>query len=538
MSDSPSSRRQFIDAELFALRSAPQMQSVASLERGEVLLSGYQDELSVDETIYLLRICASGSQAAGRWLEGLQIARRGIELAARNYKPAEKIPFLAITGNIHSFLHNFHLAIRAFREAINIAEQEQLADDQAKLLQGLGPLYSRLELHDLALSTFERAYALAEKRSLPSIQAAAMSNMARQYRQMGDLDQAETRMTLAMNLAQTLKNKDLLPYLLHTRGEISAARGDVKAALADSDAAITLLKKRKNIPVLLRVQIDSAKWMLAAGDLSSARDRLTDAVAVPKNPSLYDIQQELALARVRLEQSANNPSAAFAALSDYVVACDDGKRIEIESQRIATQFVEEVERNEARGRREAAAVNELTLRLIETQAEAQRIARQVARDPLTGVLNRSAFGVSAQRLASRGAQPVSLLMLDIDNFGSINNEFGHLAGDAVLGEIVERLRQSLRTHDLLGRFGGDEFLLLCPGVGPRIAATIAARVLEGVSSQPVRYEGRAIAVSVSMGVACAQSKALETLPYLIKRADAALRRAKLAGKNRAVTVRV
>jgi diguanylate cyclase (GGDEF)-like protein len=91
---------------------------------------------------------------------------------------------------------------------------------------------------------------------------------------------------------------------------------------------------------------------------------------------------------------------------------------------------------------------------------------------------------------------------------------------------------------LLGRFGGDEFLLLCPGVGPRIAATIAERVLEGIAAEPVRYESRTIPVTVSMGVACAQSKTLETLPYLIKRADAALRRAKLAGKNRAVTVRI
>ena len=538
MAERPRTRRQHIDAELAALRSAPQVQSVTSLERGEALLSGYQDELSVDETIYLLRICASGSQAAGRWLEGLQIARRGIELATRNHKLAEKIPLLAITGNIHSFLRNFHLAIRAFREAISIAEQEHLVEDQAKLLQGLGPLYSKLELNDLALSTFELAYALAEKSSLPSIQAGAMNNIARQHRQMGDIEQAQTRIDMAMNLAQASSNKDLLPYLLHTRGEIFATTGDLDSAIADAESAITPLKKRKNIPVLLRVLVDSAKWQLEAGDFVAARARLTEAMSYPKNPSLHDIQEEIALTRVRLERAAKQPEAAFAALTNYLAARDDAKRVELESQRIATQFVEEVERNEARGRRESAAVNELTLRLIETQAEAQRIARQVARDPLTGALNRTAFETGVQRVASRGAQPVSLLMLDIDDFGSINHEFGHLAGDAVLGEIVERLRQSLRTNDLLGRFGGDEFLLLCPGVGPRIAATIAGRVLEGIATEPVRYEGREIAVTVSMGVACAQSKALETLPYLIKRADAALRRAKLAGKNRAVTVRI
>ena len=129
-------------------------------------------------------------------------------------------------------------------------------------------------------------------------------------------------------------------------------------------------------------------------------------------------------------------------------------------------------------------------------------------------------------------------MLDIDNFRIVNTEHGHLAGDKVLEVVVERIRQALRTNDLLGRFGGDEFLLLCPGVGPRIGATIASRVLKRISAEPVLYEGHSISVTVSMGVACTQTKALSTLPYLIKRADAALRRAKLAGKNRAVTVRV
>jgi len=355
---------------------------------------------------------------------------------------------------------------------------------------------------------------------------------------MGDLDQAETRIAMALELARTANNKDLLPYLLHTRAEIAASRGDLDAAVADAEAALGPLKKRKNLPVYLRVLNDSANWLAARGDYAGARARLLDAAAHAKTPSLHDLREELALTRVQIERAAKQPEAAFAALAEYVAAREDGKRVELESQRIATQFVEEVERNEARGRRESAAVNELTLRLIETQAEAQRIARQVARDPLTGALNRAAFETAVQRVASRGAQPVSLLMLDIDDFGSINHNFGHLAGDAVLGEIVERLRQSLRTNDLLGRFGGDEFLLLCPGVGPRIAATIAGRVLEGIGAEPVRHEGRAIPVTVSMGVACAQSKALETLPYLIKRADAALRRAKLAGKNRVVAVRV
>ena len=538
MAKTSMSPRSHVDAELAALHAAPQLQSVASLALGEALLNDYAEQLSADETLYVLRMCASGCQAAGRWLDGLQFCRRGIELATRSHKLSEKIAFLAISGNIHSFLRNMHLAIRAMREAILIAEQEHLPEDQVKLLQGLGPMYSRLELHDTALALYEQAYALSGAGPMAPMRVGALNNMAGSYRALGKLDLAAQQIEAAMQVAQTHASRDWMPHLLHTRAEISAARGDIAGAINDSEAAMALLRTRKNVPVLLRVLIDSANWCAATGDLSGAHAKLKEASALPQESSLYELREELALARVRLARASRQPELALMAFDDYLMALADGKTIKLESQRIATQFVEDVQRTEARGRRESAAVNELTLRLIETQAEAQRIARQVSRDPLTGVLNRTAFESAAARAAGGTLQPVALVMLDIDNFRAVNTDHGHLAGDKVLEIVVERIRQALRTNDLLGRYGGDEFLLLCPGVGPRMGATIASRVLERIANEPVLHEGHVINVTVSIGCACAQNRALSTLPYLIKRADAALRRAKLAGKNRAVTVRV
>ncbi len=532
------SPRGHIDIELAALRAAPQVQSVASLERGEALLKDFSEHLSFDETLYVLRVCASGCQAAGRWLEGLQLCRRGIELAARNHKHQERISFLAITGNIHSFLRNIHLAIRAMREAILIAEQEQLLEDQIKLLQGLGPMYSRLDLHETALALYERAYELSGDGAFASQRTGALNNIVGAYRSMGRLDEAERHIDEALQMAQTQANRDWMPHLLHTRAKIFAARGDLNRALIEAGASAVQLRARKNVPVLLRVLMDSATWLAALGAFDGALACLQEASELPQETSLYELREELALARVTLERRRKQPARALSALDDYLIARDDGKKITTEGQRIATQFVEDVERTEARGRRESAAVNALTLRLIETQAETQRIARQVSRDPLTGVLTRTAFESAAERVAGGVSQPVALVMLDIDNFRSVNTDHGHLAGDKVLEVVVERIRQALRTNDLLGRFGGDEFLLLCPGVGPRIGATIASRVLKRIAEEAVLYEGHSISVTVSMGVACTQTKALLTLPYLMKRADAALRRAKLAGKNRAVTVRV
>jgi diguanylate cyclase (GGDEF)-like protein len=450
----------------------------------------------------------------------------------------DKIAFLAITGNIHSFLRNMHLAIRAMHEAIFIAEQEQLLEDQVKLLHGLGPMYSRLELYQTALSMYERAHELSGESALAPIRIGALNNIAGAHRAMGQLDVASRDIDTAIDIARTHTSRDWLPHLLHTRAEILASQGDITQAIAEADAAAVLLRVRKNVPVLLRVLMDVASWLATSGDFDGARVRLKEAEALPQEKSLYEMREELALARIKLERACGNQNHALDAFDDYLAALADGKKITLESQRVATQFVEDVERTEARGRRESAAINELTLRLIETQAEAQRVARQVSRDPLTGVLNRTAFELAAERAAGGPSQPVALVMLDIDNFRGVNTDHGHLAGDKVLEIVVERIRQALRTNDLLGRYGGDEFLLLCPGVGPRTGAAIASRVLQKIAAEPVMHEGHSLTVTVSMGVACTQSKTLSTLPYLIKRADAALRRAKLGGKNRAVTVRV
>ena len=538
MAKSVSSQRAFVEAELAALRDAPQVQSVASLARGEVLLNQYQSELQTSELLFVLRVCASGCQAAGRWLDGLQLCRRGLEIAGRMQKQSEKIPFLAITGNIHSFLHNYHLAARAMREALAIAEDEQLPVDHAKLLQGLGPIYSRMEQHETALSLFRRAHELSSAQALPATKAAALNNIAREYRFLGQLDDAENAIGEAIRIATDSGAGDWMPYLLHTRGEIAAAHGNLTAAIGDMHEALTYLRSRTNIPVLLQVLIDLADLVQRDGDVDTARSLLDEASALSREASLHELRLKAAFAKAQLEHGQSNADAALRAVGDLIEARNDARKIYLEGQRVATQFVEEVERSEARARREIAAVNELTLRLIETQAQAEKMAKQAARDPLTGLLNRNAFETAVDRIAAGSPQPVALLMLDIDDFRAINTDRGHLAGDVVLKAVVERVRQSLRTNDLLSRFGGDEFLLLCPGVGPRVAATIAARVLERIAREPVAHEGETVRVTASLGVACAQSGTLSTLGYLVKRADSALRRAKLAGKNRVVTVRV
>ncbi len=530
--------QQHIAAELAFLRSAPHVRSVAALERGEALLAEHAEQLSPDETLLVLRACASGCQAAGRWLDGLKFAQRGQEICRSNRKSIDRIPFLAINGNIHLFLHNYHLAVRSLREAIHVAEQEQSNIDIAKLSSGLGTVYSRLGENDMALSLFERSEALSSELELASNHAAATNNIAREYILAGNLDEAQKKIDGAITRLSDQAVQVWLPYLLHTRAEIAIARGDTDAALTDLYAAVPLLKKPLNTPILLLVLSDIALLLAKSGDVAGARDTLTEASELSHNESLHDLRAKVSLARARLAQQGGDATTALAAIDEFLIAQADAKKVEVEGHRIATRFVEEVERTEARGRRETEAVSALTLRLLESQADAEKAAKLASRDSLTGALNRPAFEAAVMRVASGVQQPATLVMLDVDDFKAVNERFGHMAGDAVLAMLVERMRQSLRSNDLLGRYGGDEFLVLCPGVGPRIALAIVNRMLTKISKEPMRHDGHDISITVSLGAACAQTKALPAFSYMVKRADAALRRSKSSGKNRASIVRV
>lgn len=145
------------------------------------------------------------------------------------------------------------------------------------------------------------------------------------------------------------------------------------------------------------------------------------------------------------------------------------------------------------------------------------------------VLRQRALGAEQQR--SRGA----LLMVDIDHFKRVNDHYGHLAGDHVLRHIVGVLRQRLRASDVLGRYGGEEFMVLLPGTDLHGAAQLAEQLRQAVQAAPCEWQGQRIAFTVSIGVAASADTPADpsrTSEALLQAADQALYRAKDGGRNR------
>jgi len=180
--------------------------------------------------------------------------------------------------------------------------------------------------------------------------------------------------------------------------------------------------------------------------------------------------------------------------------------------------------------RQRRLTQEVNVQLRSTNEELGRLARE---DVLTGLPNRrSLLAVMHARMALHAARTVSVLIVDIDNFKQFNDRFGHSEGDRVLKAAASVMAKALRSSDLVGRFGGGEFVVMLPGAELEHVVMVGNRLMKAVRTHVLIIEGAPRPLTISIGAATAQSG--ETPDDLLRRADAALYEAKREGKDRLV----
>lgn len=170
--------------------------------------------------------------------------------------------------------------------------------------------------------------------------------------------------------------------------------------------------------------------------------------------------------------------------------------------------------------------------------ELDQVKSLLHQDPLTQTLNRRGIDDTFRREASRSDRygvAFSIALLDIDHFKALNDTFGHQTGDDALRHVASVVRSTLRPNDSVGRFGGEEFLVMLPDTGPKESAAVMARVRRQLARQPFMREDAPLTITFSAGVSTRVSG--ESLDAVIARADAALYRAKRAGRNRVTLAR-
>ena len=201
-----------------------------------------------------------------------------------------------------------------------------------------------------------------------------------------------------------------------------------------------------------------------------------------------------------------------------------------ENESVVRDANEQLERNVSRRTAELSTA-------LEQLADANsRLRESNRRDVLTGMFNRRHFREVFEQMlhhAIETRQPISLLLMDLDHFKGVNDEFGHLAGDECLRMLARNLDDCLRPDvALTGRFGGEEFVILLPGATTARAREVAERIRQRVEDSPVRYAGKDIGMTASIGICCLMGGNTATADELLHQADDALYAAKNAGRNR------
>lgn len=172
--------------------------------------------------------------------------------------------------------------------------------------------------------------------------------------------------------------------------------------------------------------------------------------------------------------------------------------------------------------------------IADSFGELRKFERHATTDALTGLGNRRSMQESFPREIARcieDEKPVALIMVDVDNFKDFNDKFGHIAGDRALTAVAGILKHQFRPHDVLVRYGGDEFAVLLPGIDEETALSVADRVRTAVCGDTTDSGDSLIRIPIKISMGVATLDGPGSLESLIRAADAALYRAKHAGRN-------
>jgi diguanylate cyclase (GGDEF)-like protein len=182
--------------------------------------------------------------------------------------------------------------------------------------------------------------------------------------------------------------------------------------------------------------------------------------------------------------------------------------------------------------RAGSRIIQLQEQLLQTR---EALRHQAMHDGLTGLLNHAAILEAIDNelaRARRTDQPVAVLIADLDRFKQINDTFGHLVGDLVLKEAARRMKSAVRSYDSIGRYGGEEFLIVMAGCDGESARVQAERIREAVGGEPIRIGDSSIHMTISIGVSSREIADPADSTTILREADQALYLSKRTGRNR------
>ena len=469
---------------------------------------------------------------------------------------------LETRGDIQSLLGEQAKAMLDFQRARAAYRGAGIDREVEPLMLSMAVAYRRMGDWPQAERYFRQAVARMEERRDWEGMATNLIQLGFLHGESGSPDKAQAAFRQAIEVAGKLQNRYSLNAARLGLAEVQIALGDPKAALASLELARAGFAAEQDHASDDMLLLLTGQALARQGQHVGAMERYRQAL-----PLIERNGNERYLAMLYKAQAASEEALGWTApaLADYKrynelqmklqgkMRLEQGRLLEYEYEIRRREFENRQLRAQAEARQQQLAAGE---RVRQWQAAALALGALLVgilgwlawrqwkksramhtlamQDPLTGAASRIGIEDEAARALAQArddGKPLSLLMLDLDHFKSVNDRYGHAAGDTVLRAAVEAWEGQLRGRDPLGRVGGEEFVVVCPDTTEEQARAVAGRLLEATRGLRFPKIDPELRVSVSIGIA--QCRRDEGRDSLLDRADAALYRAKQRGRDRA-----
>jgi len=428
-------------------------------------------------------------------------------------------------------------ALRCFFKALEIHGDIGPDQEIAGILNNVGYVYLQLEQHSKALAYLREGLQIAQETDAKESQADALDNLCNAYYHLVDYESALRCGLESVQLFQEIGDKQGEAEVLSSVGEVYRAQGSYARALAHFRKSLHIAEK-----IGLRYETVAALQRIGGvhrleGRTQVALSYLNQALAIAQEihakQKLYECHQ--ALAEVYKQtgdfETALSHYESFHQIREEVFNEEADRRLK------NLEVLHQVET--AKREAEIYQLKNVALQQeIEERKKVQASLRQLAiTDPLTGLYNRHHFFAMAEyefKEAARHHRPISAIMLDIDHFKQVNDIYGHIVGDQVLIALGQHIRDSLSEVGIVGRFGGEEFVVLLPNIELDQAQQAAERLRQTIATHPYDTNKGPISITISLGVADVCLANRISVETLLEQADQALYSAKQAGRNRTV----
>lgn len=474
----------------------------------------------------VLRLC-DYSTALIRSLEALDLFETLDE-------PEAHLSVLGDLGWAYFNLGDFPRAFEILLQGLKLAREKKCLDPEVNILCSLGAIYGERGDYEASLDALQRALNYKKDAEISILQATALNNIAMIYLSMHRLDQAMDYATRCLEIIKQLDLNEMEAVCLDTLGQIAMARKEY--SLAESYF-------KESIAYDQRIGVKDEEIWLSLGRLYIEQNRMDEAASLLMN--MLESVEKKGIHRwaYRLHELL---SKIYETRGDYPQALEQYRMYHEAMSRVVNEdtqrsmdnlsVLHKVETSRIDGEIYRLKNKALNREISARRMDVAHMEVLATTDALTGLYNRRHFLTLSNfslEEAHKSHHPLTVLWMDIDNFKLVNDRHGHLAGDLVLKEVSKVIQTSLRSGDLLSRFGGEEFVALLPDTPLMAAKNVAERINKSVAASILRVDEQDIWVTLSIGAA-AMLTPDEELESLLNRADQTQYAAKRAGKNRVV----